>query len=89
MYDQDVTDSDLRKMRPEDLHEFTRRQPFQPYRLYLTGGKTYDVTHPDQVIVLRSRIIVGVGGNNDIPEHADHIALIHIVQIEELATHRQ
>lgn len=71
-------------MRAEDLREFTRRQPFEPYRIHLTGGKTYDIVHPDQVIVLRSRIIIGVGDNNGIPEHADHVALIHIVRIEEL-----
>ena len=71
-------------MRPEDIREFARRQPFIPYRLHLTGGKTYDVVHPDQVIVLRSRVIIGVGDNNGIPEHAEHIALIHIVRIEEL-----
>ena len=71
-------------MRPEDLREFTRRQPFEPYRIHLTGGKTYDVVHPDQVIVFRSRIIIGVGDENGIPEHAEHVALIHIVRIEEL-----
>jgi hypothetical protein len=71
-------------MRPEDLREFTRRQPFVPYRIHLTGGKTYDIVHPDQVIVLRSRMIIGVGDENSIPEHADHVALIHIVRIEEL-----
>lgn len=71
-------------MRPEDIREFNRRQPFVPYRLHLTGGKTHDVMHPDQAIVLRSRLIVGVGDNDGIPEHAEHIALIHIVRVEEL-----
>ncbi len=71
-------------MRPEDLREFTRRQPFAPYRIHVTGGKTYDIYHPDQVIVLRSRITIGVGDENGVPEHTEHIALIHIVRIEEL-----
>jgi len=71
-------------MRPDDLHEFTRRRPFAPYRIHLTDGRTYEIRHPDQVIVLRSRIVVGVGGDNGVPEHTEHVALIHIVRIEEL-----
>ena len=71
-------------MRPDDLHEFTRRQPFVPYRVYTTDGKAYDISHPDQAIVLRSRIIIGVGGNNGVSDHVVHLALIHIVRIEEV-----
>ncbi len=71
-------------MRPEDLWEFTRRQPFEPYRIHLTGGKTYDIVHPDQVIVFRSRIIMVVGYENGVPEHSEHVALNHIVRIQEL-----
>jgi hypothetical protein len=73
-------------MRPEDLREFNRREPFMPYRIHITGGKTYEVHHPDQVIVLRSRIAVGVGENSGIPERLEHVALLHILRIEELAT---
>lgn len=71
-------------MRPEDIRQFTRAQPFIPYRLHIAGGQTYDIRHPDQVIVLRSRLVIGVGGDNSIPERTEHIALIHIVRVEEL-----
>jgi hypothetical protein len=71
-------------MRPEDLHEFTRKRPFAPYRLYTTDGRTYDIRHPDQVIVLRSRVVIGTGGKNGVPEHLEHVALLHVVRIEEL-----
>jgi hypothetical protein len=68
-------------MRPEDLREFTRRQPFEPFCIHITGGKTYDIRHPAQVIVLRSRLVIGVGGDNSIADSTEHIALIHIVRI--------
>lgn len=73
-------------MRPEDLREFTRKQPFAPYRIHVTGGQTYDIRHPDQVIVLRSRVVIGVDAENDIPDRVEHVALIHIVRLEELRT---
>ena len=71
-------------MRPDDLLEFTRKRPFAAYRIYATDGQVYDVRHPDQVIVLRSRVVIGVGGANGTPDHIEHLALIHIVRVEEL-----
>jgi hypothetical protein len=73
-------------MRPEDLHEFTRKRPFSPYRIYTTDGRTYEIRHPDQVLVLRSRVIIATGGNNDVPDHSEHVALLHIVRLEEFET---
>ena len=75
-------------MRPEDLREFTRKQPFEPYRIHATGVQTYDIHHPDQVIVLRSRVVIGVGGENGVSDHVEHVALIHIVRVEELQSER-
>jgi len=37
-------------MRPEAIHGFTRRQPFVPFRLITTEGRSYDIHHPDQII---------------------------------------
>jgi len=73
-------------MRPQDLQEFTRRRPFVPYRIYATDGRTYDIRHPDQVIVLQSRVVIGTGGGNGVPEHVEHLALLHVVRLEELAS---
>ena len=71
-------------MRPEDLREFNRQQPFEPYCIYVTGGQIYDTQHPDQWIVLRSRAITGIGDDGGISERVEHAALIHIIRIEEL-----
>ncbi len=72
-------------MRPEDLLELIRRQPFLPFRIHATGGQAYDIHHPDQIIVLRSRAVVGAGSDNGFPAHLDHLALVHIVRLEELS----
>lgn len=71
-------------MRPDDLHEFTRKRPFAPYRIHVTGGQVYEIRHPDQVIVLRSRVAIGVGASDGVPDRLEHVALLHIVRIEEL-----
>ena len=71
-------------MTADDLHNFTRRRPFQPFRIHTTDATTYDVRHPDQAIPLRSRVVIGVGGDGSIPEAVEHLSLIHVVRIEEL-----
>ncbi len=72
-------------MRPEELVELLRVRPFGPLRLFLTDGKTYDVSHPEQVIVSRGRVDVGRGVSPDgVVERVDHIALLHIVRVEVL-----
>ena len=71
-------------MRPDDLIELVRRQPFGPLRIHITGGNTYDVHYPDQIIVLRSRAVFAVGGENDVGERLEHVALVHVVRVEEL-----
>ncbi len=71
-------------MRAEDLHEFTRKQPFSPYRIHVTDCHAYDLRHPDQVIVLRSRVVVAVGADQGVADHVEHVALIHIARVEQL-----
>jgi hypothetical protein len=76
-------------MRPEDLLEFLRRRPFEPFRIFATDGRTFDVNHPDQAIVLRSRVVLASGGDSVVPDHLEHLALVHVVRIEELGSGSQ
>jgi hypothetical protein len=71
-------------MRPEDLLELLRTRPFQPFRLFATDGRTYDVRHPDQALVLRSRVILPLPSDSGIPEGSEHLALLHIIRAEVL-----
>ncbi len=74
-------------MRPEDLLELLRKQPFEPFRIHLSDGVAFDVRHPDMAIVQRSKIIVAVPGPEgpDGPaERTVNCALIHITRTEVL-----
>ena len=73
-------------MTREDLIEHIRRQPFEPFRMTLTTGRTFDIYHPDQVMILRREAIIGVvnapgGVIIDRPVHAD---VFHIVTVDPL-----
>ena len=70
-------------MRENDLTEYLNRQPFQPFRLYLSTGAFLDVRQPQLVHVSRSTLTIGQGieGNQ---QRFLVVALIHIVLLEVL-----
>jgi len=69
----------------QDLYELLRARPFQPFRIHGTDGKVRNVRHPDEALVLRTRVILPLGGEGETPEASEHLALAHIVRLEELA----
>ena len=73
-------------MRPNDLLELLRLQSFQPFRICTTDNRNYDIRHPDQLIITRSKVVIGVGGKNGVAEQIEHVSLLHVVRVEELAS---
>lgn len=74
-------------MGPQDLSDLLRRRPFVPFRIYATDGRTYDVRHPDQVLVMRTRVILPLASNPDeVADRSEHLALVDIIRAEELTT---
>ena len=58
---------------------------FTPLRILLSDGSHYDVTHPDQVMVIRRWSYIGVGGNGQIfYEDNAVVENLHITRIEPL-----
>ena len=73
-------------MRPQDLIELLRAHPFEPFRLHLSDGASFEIRHPDMAIVERSKVIVAVPGRDpDGPaERTVSCALVHITRTEVL-----
>jgi hypothetical protein len=73
-------------MTQEDLQDAARRHPFQPFRLVLTTGETFDIRHPDLILVGRRAAIIGItnepGGTAF--DRTFKVDLFHVVGIEEL-----
>jgi hypothetical protein len=76
-------------MPPQDLWEKLRQQPFDPFRICLTDGTTYEVRHPELVMVGRRSAVVGVSETEQPPpfyDRATTVALVHIVRLEPIGT---
>jgi hypothetical protein len=73
-------------MHLDDLAAALRRQPFKPFRLYVSDGAAYEVRHPEMMWLSRRTAYVGVPAEstNLIPEHAVMIDLLHVSRMEEL-----
>jgi len=71
-----------------DLHTAARRQPFKPFRVVLTTGTTYDIRHPDLIMVGRRSAIIGITNDpgGSAYDRTFQVDLIHVVGIEELAS---
>ena len=46
-------------MRVNTLKDVLKKAPFEPFRLVLTDGKTYDIPHPDYIWVWGSDVVIG------------------------------
>lgn len=72
-------------MRTEDIREFVNKRPFEPFRITLTDGRTYDVVHPELAMVGRSSMVIGVPAvdkSEPVYDRAITVSLIHIMQAE-------
>jgi hypothetical protein len=72
-------------MRPDDLLQVLRQQPFRPIRIHVTTGIVHEVRHSELALVGRSTVTLEFPPlNSPIPlgQRKIIIALVHIVQIE-------
>ena len=73
-------------MTRQELQDAAGSQPFQPFRIVLTTGATFDIRHPDLIMVGRRSAAIGIanepGGN--VYDRIFQVDLFHIVGIERL-----
>lgn len=72
-------------MRLQEVQEALRREPFQPFRIHLTTGKTFDIRHPEFAAVTRSSMFVGKSsGDDEVPDRMIQCDLLHVVALEPI-----
>ena len=73
-------------MSPRDLIKRVRRRPFIPFRMVVSEDGTYDVRHPEQVLVTRDTAVIGIPGDqeDEFFETSVLVDLLHVVRLEPL-----
>ena len=71
-------------MRAEELVQIVRRQPFVPFRLFLTDGRTHDIRHPELIWVQKARVDVALDPDpkTGVIDRVDFLSLLQIVRVE-------
>ena len=74
-------------IRPEDIQARVRRQPFQPLRIVTSAGQTFDVYHPDLIMVGQRDLTIGTGSAESptVYDRQTHVALMHVTALEDLS----
>jgi hypothetical protein len=70
-------------MQVEELEIALRRRPFEPFRLHVSDGTTYEVRHPELIMLRDDSAIVGVPGKKGPPRIASYeiVDLLHVVRL--------
>jgi hypothetical protein len=70
-------------MRINDLRTHLERQPFVPFRLHLTDGTVFDVSHPDMAVLGHATLAISLPRALTLDRGAV-IDLLHIMWLEVL-----
>jgi hypothetical protein len=72
-------------MTVQTFRELLTKRPFQPFRLVMSSGQTYDVGHPEMTMLTKSDILVGIGDSDEgVPAEFKICSLLHVSSIEPL-----
>ena len=69
----------------QTFRDLLGRRPFQPFRLVMSSGQTYDVRHPEMAFLSRTSIYVAIDEADDgVPADFKICSLLHVTAIEPL-----
>ncbi|MBW3543020.1 MAG: hypothetical protein KY476_22390 [Planctomycetes bacterium] len=65
--------------------ELLSRRPFQPFRVVMSSGESYEVRHPEMALLTRTDLLIGTDVANDgVPAEFTICSLLHVASIEPL-----
>lgn len=71
-------------MDPEELISRLRQAPFEAFLLCVSDGTTYEVRHPEQILVGRRACHVGIGANGGPFQRIAVVSNVHVTRIEPI-----
>jgi len=73
-------------MSPKALLERVRQRPFKPFRLIVTEGASYEVRHPELLVVGHREVFIGLPAlqTDELFDTSVLVDLLHVVRLEPL-----
>jgi hypothetical protein len=70
----------------QTFRQLLTKRPFQPFRLVMSSGQTYEVRHPEMAMLTRTDILVGVGESDEgVPADFHICSLLHVTAVEPVS----
>jgi hypothetical protein len=74
-------------MTVQTFREILARRPFQPVKVTLSSGQSYEIRHPEMAMLTRTDLLLGVEISPDgVPAEFKILSLLHVTAIEPLAS---
>jgi hypothetical protein len=72
-------------MTVQALREMLARRPFQPVKLTLSSGQSFEIRHPEMAFLTRTSILIGTDFAEDgVPAEFKIISLLHVASMEPM-----
>ena len=69
----------------EEIRQLQKRAPFRPFTLHFSDGRSFVLSHPEQFMVFRNEVVLGLPETAEIPERSENLSILHITSVEEIA----
>jgi hypothetical protein len=70
----------------KDLLKRVREQPFTPFRVVVSEGASYEVRHPDQIMVRRDSAVIGLPSDDeDFMDNSVVVDLMYVISLDSIA----
>jgi hypothetical protein len=74
-------------MTVQTFREMLARRPFEPIRLTLSSGQSFEIRHPEMAMLTRTSILIGVDFAEDgVPAEFKIISLLHVASLEPISS---
>jgi hypothetical protein len=73
-------------MSTQQVLDYIKHQPFRPFRILMTSGRSYEIRHPEMVRVGRDFLIIFtyVSDSPDLVDHWETVSLLLVESITHL-----
>jgi hypothetical protein len=68
-------------MNRQDIHEILQKEPFEPFRIRLSSGDSYEVRDPSSVALMKNRAFIALPDG----ERWTFCSYLHITAVESLS----
>lgn len=71
-------------MTRDNIIELLRAEPFEPFRVHISSGGSYDVPHPELAMVTGNLMLVAVEPKSEGDPSFARLSLLHVTHTEPL-----